>query len=88
MPVVVAKSLNNRCLFFILPPSVFTYSSLLLWSMCAVYFLGSGAVQQSLLSDTTGPLGHASGSPPVPAGVEGRHAGCKGDLPHVLCQGL
>lgn len=69
-------------------PPVFISSGLLLWSVCAVYFLGPGAVQQSLLSDPTGPPGNASGSPAVPAGVEGRHAGCQGDLPHVLCQGL
>lgn len=74
--------------FFILPPSVLIFSGLLLWSVCAVDFLGPGAVQQSLLSDTTRPPGHASGGPPVPAGVEGRHAECKSDLPHVLCQGL
>lgn len=74
------------CLPFI--PSVLTLSGLFLWSVCAVYFLGPGAVQQSLLSDTTGSPSHASSSSALPACVEGRHAGCKGDLPHVLCQGL
>ena len=66
----------------------FTLSGLLLWLMCAVCFLGPGAVQPSLLSDTTGSLGNASSSLAVPAGVEGRHAGRQGDLPHVLCQGF
>lgn len=64
------------------------HSGLLLWFVCAVYFLGPGAVQQSLLPDTTGPPGHASCSLAVPAGVAGRHAGCKGDLPYVFCPGL
>lgn len=56
--------------------------------MCAVYFLGLGAVQPGLLSDTTGPPGDAAGGPAVPAGVEGWHAGGEGDLPHVFRQGL
>lgn len=65
-----------------------TFSGLLLRSVCAVYFLGPCAVQPSLLSDPARPPGHASGRHAVPAGVEGRHAGCQSDLPHVLCQGL
>lgn len=66
----------------------FSPSGLFLWTLCAVHFLGPGVVQQSLLSDTTWPLGHASSSHAVPAGLEGWHAGRKGGLPHVLCQGL
>lgn len=65
-----------------------TLSGLLLWLLPAVHFLGPGAVQPSLLSDTARPPGHASSGPAVPAGVEGGHAGCQGDLPYVLCQGL
>ena len=79
----VKKSFCIRC-----KPFVCTLSGLLLWPVCALNFLGPGAVQQSLLSDTTRPPSHASGSPAVPAGVEGGHAGCKGDMPHVLCQGV
>lgn len=66
----------------------FIYSGVLLWLVCAVYCVGPGAVQPSLLSDKTRPPGHASSSPAVPAGVEGMHAGCQGDLPHILCQGF
>lgn len=69
-------------------PLFLPHSGLLLWFVCAVYFLGPGAVQQSLLPDTTGPPVHASCSLAVPAGVAGRHAGCKGDLPYVFCPGL
>lgn len=66
----------------------FTPSGLLLWSLSAVHLLGPGAVQQGLLSDTPRPLGHASSSHAVPAGLEDWDAGCEGGLPHVLCQGL
>lgn len=69
--------------FFTLPPS-----GLVLWSLFALHFLGPGAVQQSLLSDTTRPLGHASGSHAVPAGLESWHAGHEGGLPHALRQGF
>lgn len=65
-----------------------TLSGILLWTMRAVHFLGPGAVQPSLLPDTARPLGHATSSPAVPAGLESRHVGSPGDLPHVLCQGL
>lgn len=60
---------NYTCLFFS------NFSGLLLWIMCAVCFVGPGAVQPSLLFDTTRTPSHASRSPAVPAGLESGHAG-------------
>lgn len=73
---------DSHLIFFV------TLSGLLLWPVRAVCFLGPGALQQGLLSDTAGPPGHAACCLAVPAGVEGRHAGGKSDLPHVFRQGL
>lgn len=67
---------------------LFTFSGLLLRPVCAVYLLGPGALQPSLLSDTAGPPGYAARGLAVPAGVEGGHARSESDLPHVFCPGL
>lgn len=79
------RNVNFVCTFI---PLFLPHSGLLLRFVCAVYFLGPGAVQQSMLPDTPRPPGHASCSLAVPAGVAGGHAGCKGDLPYVFCPGL
>lgn len=71
-----------------LTPPLLPPSGLLLRPVRAVCLLGPGALQQSLLSDTAGPPGHAARSLAVPAGVEGRHAGSKSDVPDVFCQSL
>lgn len=85
-PFGVSSNKKLASFFFFL--HFFPRSGLFLWTLRTVHFVGPGAVQQSLLSDTTRPLGHASSSHAVPAGLEGWHAGRKGGLPHVFCQGL
>ena len=82
IPLSIYLSLS-LCLS-LLPP----LSGHVLWLVPAVSVLGRGAVQPGVLSDPTGPPGHAACCPCVPAAVEGRNARRQGGQPHVLCPGL